>query len=116
MLSIYFLPLTHRFPEGRGETMDLIEHSLQNSSLGSSCCRLFLRFMECGISKTRGTYLPLVLDWVVYGKFEDTKGVIRSRKSKKDRNYNRQSKKKDNKTNYGSQNTTQKTKVLTTRI
>jgi hypothetical protein len=44
-------------------------------------------------------YLPLVLDWVVYGKFEDTKEVIRSRKSKKDRNYNRQSKKKDNKTN-----------------
>jgi hypothetical protein len=72
--------------------------------------------MECGISKTRGTYLPVVLDWVVYGKFEDTKGVIRSRKSKKDRYYNRQSKKKDNKTNYGPQNTTQKTKDLTTRI
>ena len=39
-------------------------------------------------------------------RFEDTKGVIRSRKSKKDRQYN--GKKKDKRTNNNLQNTTQK--------
>ena len=38
---------------------------------------------------------------------EDTKGVIRSRKSKKDRQYNNL---KDKQTNINIQNTTQKTK------
>ena len=39
-------------------------------------------------------------------RFEDTKEVIRSRKSKKDRQYN--GKKKDKRTNNNLQNTTQK--------
>jgi hypothetical protein len=42
-------------------------------------------------------------------KFEDTKGVIRSCKSKKDRKYNGQ-KKKNKMTNNDLQNTTQQTK------
>jgi hypothetical protein len=46
-------------------------------------------------------------------EFEDTKGVIRSRKSK-DRQYNDQ-KKKDKRTNNDLQNTTRKTKDRTTR-
>jgi len=37
-------------------------------------------------------------------EFEDTKGVIKIRKSKKDRQHNGQ-KKKDNRTNYDLQNT-----------
>jgi molecular chaperone GrpE (heat shock protein) len=43
-------------------------------------------------------------------KFEDTKRVIRSRNSKKDRQYNSQ-KKKYKRTNNDLQNTTQKTKI-----
>jgi hypothetical protein len=43
-------------------------------------------------------------------EFEDTTGVIRIRKSKKDRQHNGQ-KKKDKRTNNDLQNTTQKTKV-----
>jgi len=42
-------------------------------------------------------------------KVEDTKGVIRIRRSKKDRQYKGQ-KKKDKRTNNNLQNTTQKTK------
>jgi len=41
-------------------------------------------------------------------KFEDNKGVIRDRKSKKDRQYNGQ-KKKNKMTNNGLQSSTQKT-------
>ena len=47
-------------------------------------------------------------------KFEDTKGVIRIRISKKDRQHNVQ-KKKDKGTNNDLQNTTQKTKEQTTQ-
>jgi len=47
-------------------------------------------------------------------EFEDTKGVIRSRKSKKNRQYNGQ-KKKDKRTNNDLQNTTQKTKDRVTQ-
>jgi len=47
-------------------------------------------------------------------KFEDTKGVIRSRKSEMDRQYNGQ-KKKDKKRNNDLQNITQKIKDRATR-
>jgi len=47
------------------------------------------------------------------GKFEDTKGIIRRRKTKK-RHYNGQ--KKDKRTNNDLQNITQKTKDRATRI
>jgi hypothetical protein len=47
-------------------------------------------------------------------EFEDTKGVIRIHKSKKDRQYNSQ-KKKDKRTNNDLQSTTQKTKDWVTR-
>ena len=46
-------------------------------------------------------------------KFEDTEGVIKSRKSKKDRQYDDQ-KKNDKRTNNDQQNITQKTKDRTT--
>ena len=46
--------------------------------------------------------------------FEDTKGVIISRKSKKDRQYNGQ-RKKDKRTNNDLQNVTQETKDRATR-
>ena len=48
-------------------------------------------------------------------KFEDTKGVIRNRKSKKNIQYNDQ-KKNDKRTNNDIQNTTQKTNDRSTRI
>jgi len=48
-------------------------------------------------------------------QFEDTKGVIRSRQSKQDRQFNGQMKKNNNKTNYNLQNTTQKIKNRATR-
>jgi hypothetical protein len=44
-------------------------------------------------------------------KFEDTKGVIRSQKSKKDRQHNGQ-KKKDKRTNNDLQHITQKRTIL----
>jgi len=47
-------------------------------------------------------------------KFEDTKGVIKNCKSKRDRQYNGQ-RKKDKKTNNNLQNITQKTKDWATR-
>jgi len=50
----------------------------------------------------------------VYERFEDTKGVIRSRKSKKNRRYKDQ-KKMDNSTNNDLQNITQKTKDQVTQ-
>ena len=85
-------------------------------------------FLICFFSKkSRGRYIFLLL----YEKFEDTKGVIRSCKSK-DRQYNGQKfedpkgvtrsvnqrridntmvdRKNDKRTNYDVQNTTQKTK------
>ena len=43
-------------------------------------------------------------------KFEDTKGIIRNCKSKKDRQYNGQ-KRNDNRTNNDPQNSTQKIKI-----
>ena len=46
---------------------------------------------------------------LVYEESEDTKGVIKSRKSKNDRQYNNQ-KKKNKRKNNDSQNTTKKTK------
>jgi len=56
---------------------------------------------------------PLLLQidilFLVYEEFEDTKGVIRIHKSKKDRQHNDQNK-KDKKTNSDLQNFTQKTK------
>jgi len=75
-------------------------------------------------------FTPKVLE-----EFEDTKGIIRSRKSKtdrqynglqkrdrqynglqkRDRQYNGQKKKKDKRTNINLQNTAQKTKDRTTR-
>jgi mannose-6-phosphate isomerase-like protein (cupin superfamily) len=48
-------------------------------------------------------------------EFEDTKGTIRNRISKKNRQHNGQ-KKKDKRTNNDIQNTSQKTKDRTTRI
>ena len=54
------------------------------------------------------------LPWVYIEKLDDTKVVIRSRKSKKNRQYN-DHKKVDKKTNNDLQNTTQKTKNLGTR-
>jgi len=48
-------------------------------------------------------------------KLEDSKGVIRSRKSKKDKQYNNQMK-KDKQTNNGGQNTPQITRDWATRI
>ena len=47
-------------------------------------------------------------------EFEDTKGVIRSRKSKKERQHNGQ-KKKEKGANNDLKNTTQKTKELATQ-
>jgi hypothetical protein len=51
---------------------------------------------------------------ICYEIFEDTKGVIRIRKSKKDRQHNGQ-KKKDKRTNNDLQNTTHKPKDRATR-
>ena len=51
---------------------------------------------------------------IVQEEFEETKVVIRIRKSKKDRQYNGQQK-KNKSTNSDLQNTTQKTKDRTTR-
>jgi hypothetical protein len=48
---------------------------------------------------------------ISYGKFEDTERVIRSRKSKTDRQHNGR-KKKDKRTNNDQQNMTQKIKFL----
>ena len=48
-------------------------------------------------------------------EFEDTKEVIKIRKSKKDRQHNNKKKKKNKRTNNDLQNTTQKTKDRTTR-
>ena len=53
--------------------------------------------------------------FVWYEELEDTKDVIRSRKSKKDRQHNDQTK-KDNRTNNDLQNITHKTKDPVTRI
>ena len=52
---------------------------------------------------------------LVQEKLEDTKGVIISLKSKKDKQYNEQ-KNKDKRTNNDLQNITQKTKDRATRI
>ena len=57
-----------------------------------------------------------VANWIISlkDKFEDNKGLIRSDKSKKDRQYNGQQK-KDKKVDNDLQKTTQKTKVWVTR-
>jgi len=62
------------------------------------------------IAETQGHFTFLVY----YEKLEDTKGIIRRRKLKKDRQHNGQ-KKKDKRTNNCLQNTTQKTKDRETR-
>jgi CRISPR/Cas system-associated protein Cas5 (RAMP superfamily) len=57
------------------------------------------------------------MKWItdlIYEEFDDTKEVIRIRKSKKDRQHNGQ-KKKDKKTNNDIQNIAQKTKDQVTR-
>jgi len=56
----------------------------------------------------------ICVNYNILEKFKETKQVIRSRKSKKDRQYNDQ-KKKDNRTNNDLQNTVQKTKDRVTR-
>jgi hypothetical protein len=65
----------------------------------------------------KATYkIHLQLLWIVkyfIRMYEDTNGIIKSQKSKKDRRYNRQ--KKDKWANDGLQNTTQKTKCCATR-
>ena len=51
----------------------------------------------------------------IFEENNDTKGVIRNYKSKKDWQYNGEKKKKGESTNNGLQNTTQKTKESETR-
>ena len=63
------------------------------------------------VSVTRCQRLAFLL---VFQKFEDTKGVTRSRTSKNDRQYNGQ-KKKDKGTNKDLKNTKQKTKCRVTQ-
>jgi len=80
----------------------------------------FLKYMEYGyICKTVGTkqitnyktlFILFQIKHDVIEESEDTKGVIRIRKSKKDRQHNDQ-KKKNKRTNNDLHNTTQKLKI-----
>jgi len=75
--------------------------------MGSKC--YLINFFSFGVYTN--TKCACNAKFVVFKeKFEDTKGVVRSRKSKKDRQYNGQKKKKK-KTNNDPQNITQKTKA-----